>query len=398
MDRASAGVTGASCEPAVSADQTNRPIRVCFIIDQLRPAGTEKQLLGMIDGFDRRRLRPYLCLLNGEDSISRSLEPRDCPILRLGMCKLLHLSSIRQAWRLVRFIQLHRIDVMQAHFPDSTYFGVPAARLAGVPRVVRARRDLGYWMRPLDRRLGRLYNHLVDATLVNSQSVREAVLRDLRPRPETVVVMENGVDLKRFKSIPPQRSVRTLGGSRAVGLLANLRAVKDPELFVRAAAIVAGSHPDVSFALAGEGELRPRLERLVGELGMTGCVQFLGSLNNVPEFLRRLEIAVLCSRSEGLSNALLEYMAAGRAIVATAVGGNVELIEDGVHGLLVPPGDPVRLAAAIDRLLINDALAQSLGEAARRRVEQRFSLEVKGRELEDFYRGLLGRGEVGGCS
>ena len=129
---------------------------------------------------------------------------------------------------------------------------------------------------------------------------------------------------------------------------------------------------------------------------MTGCVQFFGSVNDVPAFLGGLEIAVLCSRSEGLSNALLEYMAAGRAIVATAVGGNVELIEDGVHGLLVPPGDPVRLAAAIDRLLTDDALARSLGESARRRVEERFSLEVKTRELQDFYRRLLGQGEVGG--
>ena len=175
MDPASAGVTGASREPEVSATEADRPIRVCFIIDQLRPAGTEIQLLGMINGFDRRRVRPYLCLLDGEDALSRSLEPGDCPILRLDMRKLFHLSSIRKAWTLLRFIRKHRIDVLQAHFPDSTYFGVPAARLAGVPRVVRTRRDLGYWLRPRDRRLGRLYNHLVDATLVNSESVRESV-------------------------------------------------------------------------------------------------------------------------------------------------------------------------------------------------------------------------------
>ena len=93
---------------------------------------------------------------------------------------------------------------------------------------------------------------------------------------------------------------------------------------------------------------------------------------------------------------MLEYMAAGRAIVATAVGGNVELIEDGVHGCLSPAGDPVRLAAAIDRLLTDDALARSLGESARRRVEQRFSLEVRTRELQDLYRRLLGQGEVDG--
>ena len=255
---------------------------------------------------------------------------------------------------------------------------------------------MGYWMGPRDRRLGRLYNYLVDATLVNSESVRESVLCDQRPRPETVMVMENGIDLQRFGSIPPLGSGRDFNAPRRVGLVANLRPVKDPESFVRAAALVAGSHSDVSFALAGEGELRPDLEGLVQELGLAHSVHFFGSMNDVPEFLGRLEIAVLCSRSEGLSNALLEYMAAGRAVVATAVGGNVELIENGVHGLLVPPGDPVRLAAAIVRLLTDEALARRLGESARRRVEQRFSMEVKTRELQDFYRRLLGRGEVDG--
>jgi glycosyltransferase involved in cell wall biosynthesis len=287
---------------------------------------------------------------------------------------------------------------MQVHFTDSTYFGVPVARLAGVPRVVRARRDLGYWMGPLDRRLGRLYNHLVDATLVNSENVRASVLRDERPRPETVVVLENGVDLERFASIPPPGSAHQFGGLRRVGLVANLRPVKAPELFVRAAALVVRSHPDVRFALAGEGELRPHLEGLVQELGLAECVQFFGSVNDVPEFLGQLEIGVLCSRSEGLSNTLLEYMAAGRAIVATAVGGNIELIEDEVHGLLVPPGDPSRLAAAIDRLLRDDALARRLAERARLRVQQRFSMEARIGELHNFYQRLLGRGEVDECN
>jgi glycosyltransferase involved in cell wall biosynthesis len=205
-----------------------------------------------------------------------------------------------------------------------------------------------------------------------------------------VVVLENGVDLSRF----PPHLARPRAGSqsqqhRRVGLLANLRAVKQPELFVRAAVSVSAWDPSVTFVLAGEGELRPRLESLVTELGIQDRCKLLGSVVDVPAFLFGLDVAVLCSSSEGMSNALLEYMAAGRAIVATAVGGNVELIEDGVHGLLVPPGDPHELAAAIYRLLANPALRARLGAAARDRVEARYSRDGMIQRFEEFYAQLV---------
>src|SRR5207244_3660743 len=130
------------------------------------------------------------------------------------------------------------------------------------------------------------------------------------------------VDLSRFVSIPI-KSERT--GPRRVGMVANLRSVKNPELFVRAAADVSRAHPEATFRIAGEGELRPRLEGLIKELGLEDRFALPGSVADVPAFLAHLDVAVLCSRSEGMSNALLEYMAAGRAIVATAVGGNAEL-------------------------------------------------------------------------
>src|SRR5262249_28717180 len=107
MDRAPTGVIGTSCGPAVSPIAAERPIRVCFMIDRLCSAGTENQLLAMIKGFDRRRVRPYLCLLNGEDAVSRSLEPEGCPILRLGIRRLRELSSLRKTWTLFRFIRDH---------------------------------------------------------------------------------------------------------------------------------------------------------------------------------------------------------------------------------------------------------------------------------------------------
>src|SRR5713226_7399371 len=131
-----------------------RPIRVCFMLDRLFPAGTESQLVALIRNLNPGRVKPFLCLLDGEDPISRSLEPPNCPVLRLGVRSLKHPETIVRAWRLARFLQQEQIDVLQVYFPDSTYFGVPVGRFAGVPYILRTRNNLNHWMTPTHRLLG----------------------------------------------------------------------------------------------------------------------------------------------------------------------------------------------------------------------------------------------------
>src|SRR5262249_35019550 len=139
------------------------------------------------------------------------------------------------------------------------------------------------------------------------------------------------------------------------------------------------------FRVAGEGEQRSFLEREAARLGLAERFQLPGSVADIPGFLAGLDIAVLPSRAEGMSNAVLEYMAAGRAVGATAGGANPEMIEHGTHGLLVPPGDTASLAEAIGRLLREPALARRLGEAARRRACGRYGREAMVRRFEDHY-------------
>jgi L-malate glycosyltransferase len=365
-----------------------RPIRVCFMIDELTSAGTETQLVALIRHLDRRHLEPFLCLLRGEDPHSRALEPAACPVLRLGIKSLRHPNTPAKLWRLARFLRRQQIDVFQPYFLESTYLGIPMARLAGVPHIVRTRNNQGYWMTAIHRRLGRFYQRFTHATLANCEACRQAVITEEGAPPESVVVLENGVDLERFPLEPPHRSNGVARTSR-VGVVANLRPVKDLELFIRAAREVASLVPKVSFWIAGEGELRPMLQRLIADLNLQEQFHLPGTVTDVPAFLRSLDVAVLCSRSEGMSNALLEYMAAGKGIVATAVGGNVQLIKGGMHGLLVPPGDGVRLAGAIRRLLQDPSLAARLGAAARRRIEQHYSRAAMVRRFEAFYEDLM---------
>jgi glycosyltransferase involved in cell wall biosynthesis len=358
------------------------------MIDELCTGGTETQLVALIRNLNRDRVRPYLCLLKGESKRSRALEPGDCPVLRLGVRSLHHPATVAKAVRLARFFRRQRIDVLQVYFPDSSYLGVPVARLAGVRHVVRTRNNLGYWMTPLHRWLGWLCNRWADLTVANCEACRRAVVAGEGAPPGRVRILENGVDLSRFPW-PPRPLLNGQTPGPRVGVVANLRPVKDLDVFVRAAAEVSARHPGATFHVAGEGDQRPDLERLAAELGLAGRFFLPGSVKDVPAFLAGLDVAVLCSRSEGMSNAVLEYMAAGKAVVATTVGANTQLIEDGVHGLLVPPGNGKQLAVAISRLLADGKLATRLGAAARARVEERYSREAMVRRFEDFFEELI---------
>jgi glycosyltransferase involved in cell wall biosynthesis len=357
------------------------------VIDRLRLAGTESQLLTLIAGLDRSRVVPYLVLLDGEDSLSQSLEPADCPVLRLGVRSLHRPAALRKAWQLARFLRQQRIDVVQMHFPDSTYFAAPAARWAGVRHVLRTRRDLGFWMRPIDRWLCRLYNRLATATIANCQACREAVIAQEGAAPNTVTVLENGIDLDLLTRLPPPDPTAERP-RRIVGMVANLRPVKGPDVFIRAAAILAPRYPDVQFQIAGTGD-EPSARRWIGKCHLEDRFELLGSVANLAPMLGNLDVAVLTSLSEGLSNALLEYMAAARPIVATAVGASGELIADGVHGLLVPPGDAEAVARAVGRLLDDRDFAAGLATAARHRAEQRYSRRAMIDRYEEFYRHLV---------
>src|SRR5579884_2857105 len=161
------GAASALAEKKHRWSASQRPVRVCFVIDELAPAGTEIQLLALIRHLDRRRVWPYLCLLRGDNAVSQALEPDDCPILRLDVGSLRHPRTLLRAWRFLRFLRRERIDVVQAYFADSSYFGIPAAWLAGVPHRIRTRNNVGHWLTPLHRRLGRLLNVLTTRTVAN---------------------------------------------------------------------------------------------------------------------------------------------------------------------------------------------------------------------------------------
>ena len=377
-------------DPAIGARSSDRsaPVRVCFVIENLIPAGTELWTTRLIQHLDRRRVRPSLCILDGRREESRRLEPTDCPVLRLGLAQLKTPRTLSAARRFLHFLSRQHVDVVQVHHADPTYFAVPLARWAGVPRIVQTKYDVGYWLRGGDLWLHRLIRRWVDATIANCQACRAASISQEGSPPAAVHIVDNGIPLDELLAIPCLQ-VADLQHDVRVGMVANLRPIKDPATFLQAAQRIAAQHAQVTFHLAGQGPLYEPLQRLARQLQLDDRLTLHGHVEDTTSFLARTGIVVLCSRSEGLPHALLEAMAAGRAVVATRVGGNAELIEHGVSGLLVPPRDPAALADAIGSLLRDPRRAVRLGQAARRHVFPRYSLPAMSRRFESFYEQLM---------
>jgi glycosyltransferase involved in cell wall biosynthesis len=277
-------------------------------------------------------------------------------------------------------------------------FAIPAARLAGTPVVIASIRDTGPYLTPLQRRAQRTACRLAHHVLVNAGAVKRWLV-DEGYRAEGITVIRNGLDLNRFGPHGADGSLhRELGfPERAplVGMLARLEHKKGFEDFLDAAARVAASREDVRFLVIGDNglanrrEYRRQLEARAARLGLGRRVVFMGFRMDVPYLLSQLSVSVLPSLSEGLSNTLLESMAAGVPVVATRVGGNPELVEDGATGWLVPPGDPAAVARAVHSLIEDADLAASFGRRARERVAEQFSLARMVGETETFYERVL---------
>ena len=373
----------------MTGQQLDRRIRVCYVIDELRLGGTERQLVQVASGFDPTRVDAEIWCLR--DDPSRSGLPVRCPTHILGINRLREPRSLLRVLAFARHLRRRPVDVIQTFFFDASLVGIVAGRLAGVPLVIASRRDLGYWHSSWTLRWTRLLVRAADRVLANAEAVRDSVVRMEGVPREKVDVIYNGVELpdpsdpttravvRRHLGIPPDRLV--------IGIVANLnRPVKDVGTFIRAAAGVGERMPEATFLVVGDGPLRPELEAEAGRLGLEGRLRFVGGAGGPGEVIAALDVGVLSSLSEGLPNAILEYMAHGIPSVATAVGGVTEILEDGRTGLLVPPRNPEAMAQAILALAGSAEVRRAMGAEARRRIEANFALHNKIDEIEHYYR------------
>ncbi len=198
----------------------------------------------------------------------------------------------------------------------------------------------------------------------------------------TLVASRNGIDLEHFKNVNPR-----LLNSREprIGIVANLRPVKNVNLFIRAAEEVVANCPGARFSIAGDGDCRRELEVLVENLRLQNIVRFCGVVADIPAFLSKVDVAIICSDSEGFSNAVIEYMAAGKVVIASRVGGNCEALEEDVSGLFFDPGAFHDLSTKILQVIGTPSQARTMAVNARTVAFEKYSNKVSSSSYERLY-------------
>jgi L-malate glycosyltransferase len=356
--------------------------------------GTETQAVELARRLDPKRYALTIGCLRREGPLLEHLKDAPVEIMEVDLGGGIDSpSGLLRIVKLALFLRKQRFQILHAHDLWSNIVGMAAAILARTPVSITSQRDLSHdaWYGTYRRKVLRFLQRRSSLILTNAKAIRDGLIQHDHLPPDKVCVIYNGVDLDRFH-VPADREHNFPGstGNKLIVLVGNMITdVKGHEVLISAAPEVVQAHPTTKFVLVGEGSKRTEFEQQVKELGLQANFLFLGRRGDVPAILACCDIAVLPSLAEGLPNAVLEYLAAGLPVVASALGGNLEIIQDGVTGLLVPPQDSQALAAALTKLLSDNDLALGIARAGREYVHQNFSFDRLVADMDQLYAKLL---------
>jgi glycosyltransferase involved in cell wall biosynthesis len=362
------------------------PVQVLHLITELNTGGAQKALARLLSHLDRQRfVASVACLYNGDEVVAREIRSMGIPVTDLCMSAKYRWDAF---WRLYHLLRRERPTILHTWMFHTNIPGRVLGRLTGVPIVINSERTMGQeddWRYALNR-----FTHpLADRITCVSQQVADFVVQRVGLPPEKTVVIPNGVQLEKFHDLPTTEEARSAlhlpCDEPLIGTVTRLDQVKRVDVLLKACARMERAHT----VIVGDGPERARLEAVAHRLGLAARVHFVGQQLDVRPWLAALDVFVLSSDWEGMSNALLEAMAARLPVVATAVGGTPEVVVDGITGLLVPPSDPAVLAKATSRLLSDLDLRSAMRQAGRARVERHFSIAETVRCTEDLYSTLL---------
>ncbi|MEK6261013.1 MAG: GT4 family glycosyltransferase PelF [Planctomycetota bacterium] len=360
-----------------TASTAKRPLRVCHVSLTLKTGGLERILTDIARHHDSSECVPEFLAIREVGRFADEIRRTGCPVHLLQPAG--RLGLVRQMMRLFR---TGHFDVVHTHNTYPHLYASLAARLAGVPIVVNTRHGQRAGHGWKSRTQFRWASHLVDRIIAVSDDAARLCVKADGVAVRKVTRIWNGIDLSDFSFTGPAAAPIAIS-------VARLSAEKDFPTLLRAVARAVREVPDLQLKLVGDGAERAKLEGLTRELGITSCVEFLGERTDVPNLLAQAGFFVSSSLTEGISLTLLEAMAVGLPVVATAVGGNSEIVAEGVTGQLVPPADPELLARAIVTMCHNETRWPALGQAGRDRVSEYFEVRRMVSEYEHLYRELL---------
>jgi glycosyltransferase involved in cell wall biosynthesis len=375
-------------------------VKIIYIIDKIAGnlGGTENQLTKLINGLSKDKFEIQLICFGDSTWFQANRATFQCESTILQINKINKFTTYTNFLKLINYLRAYKPDVVHTFFPVGNIVGVIASRLAGIRNVISSRRDYGEWMSRRYLVATRFANRFVKIIVPNSRQVGELTKQKEKAEIEKLRVIYNGIDSDSFKNLEKNLDLKRLlsipENNKVVGIVANFRPMKHHHIFIKAAKEILRKRNDVSFILVGAGfgvdSTKEDNEKLAGLLGLNEHVRFVGPQRHIAPYLSIMDIGVNCSAGEGLSNAIMEYMAAGVPCIVSSAGGNPDLITHNVDGFTFELDDYLALADLTLRLLNDGATRKQFIHNAARKIEDTMSISAMLSNYESLYREIAG--------
>lgn len=385
----------------MSGSMPESRLQVLHVITGLEIGGAERVMLETVRHQKAAGYGVSVCSLRPGGPLEPAVR-EVCPVFTTFMG---HALTPQVIWRLVRLMRRGRYDVVHSYLYQANLAARVAARLAGVPVNISSVRCSYTWLTWKHFLVDRWTAHLADCITAVSEATRQfSIEREGLPAAK-IITLRNGIDVSRFDALDREAARAKMRAALGYGpddlvvcMTGRLHEQKGHTYLFQAVEQLKEHYPHLRVLILGDGPARAALEAECRARGLWELVQFLGMRQDVPEILAASDLFAFPSLYEGLPNAVLEAMAMSLPVVASTADGTVEVIDDGVHGLLVPPGDAQALTKALERLLADPALRHALGQAGRKRVEEEFTFQKTMQATEALYYAYLRRKAPGRLS
>ena len=372
-----------------------RNTNILFLVDQLTElGGGERALFQLARELTENGIAVFVITFRDYPNPEAFQLFNAITILPFSSC--FSARAFRVAWQLYRYIRRHNVNLVQSFFESADTFGSLVAWLSGVSCIISSRRDMGFLRSAKHRLAYRAMSHIYSRVICVSEKVEQWHRREDHLRKGQALTINNGTDLRRYADKSQSDNFRRKHSIPLdvpiIVTIANVNPWKGIDIFIECAAVVHHIYPAAVFVVAGEWTdilLVQTLHERATQLGIADSVYFLGRVEDIPALLLTSRVFVLLSRSEGFPNVVIEAMAAGLPVVATAVGGTPEAVDNGVTGFLVENEDSAGAATHINRLLADPDLRCRVGNSGRQRVQERFSIQQMVRKHVEVYDAIL---------
>jgi len=375
----------------------SKKIRILFIIDFIYTlsGGTENQLVKILNNLDKKKYKLYLLTLKKTQWVSKNKSKLECNVKSFNIIKLKNPLNVLKFILVWLYIKKLKPDIVMTFFPLSNILGVFMAKLASIRNIISTRRDYGLWLEKKGVSLLRVANIFVKRIVANSNKVKELTARKELFDSSKIDVIYNGIDeaslqqCKAFNKDSWKRKLRIPENVYVLGTVAGLKPMKKHTTIIKSLRQVLNVRSDVHLVIVGDGPLRGEFEALITELGIGDHVHFAGSQEDVSPFLSIFDIGINSSANEGLSNAIMEYMAYGVPCIVSNAGGNPELIENGTNGYTFELDNFTELAERIINLLNDEQKRKKFASNAKRKILDQLTMSKMIKEYDKAFTRML---------